>query len=316
MQNRFLTILIVLLLASSSSAATGTAAKKSAAKPKPAPAKAVEWAAKVNGDVISMDWYNRVWNASQKELSNKISIESGDEEQIMKDTRKAILEQIMEAVILMQWAQREGIEIKEKAIQQKIQEIKRAFPNDREFHKSLAEQGMSPDDLERDIKKQLIIERLISIRAKAIAVSDEEIQSFYDKNIDLYQQNEKVHLSEMMFKDEKAAKVEKAKLAAGEKFEGAEDLGFVDKDQLPPNAPDVFEMKPGQVTEVVSSEDGYYILKVEAWMKGKETKLRDVKDNIRKFLLNEKARTQYLKDLTEEKTNAKITINEKLEKLF
>lgn len=323
MRNKLLVSIVLLVLASSSFAAVKAAAKRSAAKPKPVAAvptgkqaKSVEWAAKVNGDIISMDQYNRNWNASKNELSNQISAESEDRAQIFRDTRKALLEQMIEAVILMQWAQREGVEIKDKAVQAKIQQIKRAFPNFHEFHKSLAEQGMTVADLQRDVRKQLITEALINARAKALAVTDEEMRAFYDKNSDLYQQSEKVHLTQMTFKDEKEANAEKAKLDSGEKFEGAEELGFVDKDNLPPNSPDVFSMKPGQTTGVVSSEDGYYILKVEEWTPGKNTKFKDVKDNIRKFLLVEKARTQYTKDLTEEKTNAKIIINEKLEKLF
>jgi parvulin-like peptidyl-prolyl isomerase len=316
MRTRLLIIVILLFLASSSNAATRSAAKKAVSKPKPVPAAPIEWAAKVNGNIVSMDLYNRVWNASKKELSKKISIEADEEAQIYKATRKAILEQMIEGVILQQWAQREGIEIKAQSVKTKIDEIKKAFPSTQEFHRSLAEQGMSVDDLERDVRKQLIAESLINAKAKALAVTDEEIRSFYDKNIELYQQNEKVHLFQMSFKERKDAELQKAKLDSGEKFEGAEDLGFVDKNQVPQNAPDVFTMKPGQTTNVVSSEDGYYILRVEEWMPGKETKFRDVKDNIRKFLLREKARTKYLKDLQEEKMNAKIIINEKLMKLF
>lgn len=286
----------------------------SAAKPKPAAP--VEWAAKVNGDIISMALYNKRFDAAKKQITEAISSEAAEEKGLLKGVKKSILEQMIEAVILLQWAEREGIEIKDQTIKAKIQQLKKTFPTSREFYKSLADQGLSINDLEKDIKRQMVADKLISMREKALAVTDEEIKDFYKKNIDLYVQKEKVHLKQIFSDNEKDADKMRAKLAAGEPFVG-EDIGLIEKGQLPVyDDSKIFKLKSGQIIGIVSGEEGYYIFKVEDKAPGKETKFEDVKESIKKFLLKEKARTQYLKDLREEKTNAKIILNEKLEMLF
>lgn len=321
-RNRLILITILLIALSPAFAATKATPKKAAQKPKPAqavkaaPSKAVEWAAKVNGDMISMDLYNKRFEVAKKQITKEISVEAAEAKGLLKETRKAMLEQMMEAVILLQWAEREGIEIKDKTIKAQIQALKKTFPSAKEFHKSLAEQGMSVADLERDVKKQLVVDRLISMRAKAIAVTDEEMKAFYDKNIDLYVQKEKMHLAQIFHKDGGGAKAEELSLKSGTAFKG-EDIGLIEEDELPVyDASAVFSLKLGDVTGIVSGEEGYYIFNVLEKIPAKETKFEEVKENIRKFLLKEKARMQYLKDLQEEKANAKIIINEKLEKLF
>ncbi len=283
---------------------------------KTAPKKPAEWAAKVNGDVISMEWYNRALNTSLKQINREISTEAtGEEEQVVKDAKRRILEQIIEAVIFMQWAEREGIEVKDTEIKARIQKIKKGFPTPQEFHKSLADQGISPPDLERDVKKQIITDRLIAAREKKLAVSDEEMQAFYDKNIELYQPVSRIRLKQVFAKDRNDINKIKKYLSGGGKFIG-EDIGLVEPGQLPVEDSSLFKLKVGEISEIITGEAGFYIFRMEEKISAKQTTFDDVKDNIRRFLLSEKARTQYLDDLKEEKKNAKITVTPKLQYLF
>jgi len=322
MRNKLALIIIVLLIATLPALALSKSAhRKAAAKPKPAAVKPVakkpvEWAAKVNGDLISMDLYNKRVEAAIKDVTKKTSPEAADEQGLINDTKKSILEQMIEAVILLQWAEREGLEVQDKTVRAKISEIKKSFPTAREFYTSLAEQGMTLSDLERDVKKQIIMDKLIDMRAKSFAVTDEEIKAFYDKNIDLYSQKEKLRLSQMLIKDWKEIQTERLKVVSGAKFNG-EDIGFVEKGQLPiSNDSEVFYLEVGQLSPILSGEAGYYVFKVEEKLPARETKFQDVKDGIRKFLLREKGRTQFVNDLQEEKANAKIILNEKLGEMF
>jgi parvulin-like peptidyl-prolyl isomerase len=117
-------------------------------------------------------------------------------------------------------------------------------------------------------------------------------------------------------KDEKDIQTEKTKLATGEAFSG-EDIGMVERGQLPVyDESAVFLLKSGSMSGIISGEAGFYIFKAMESQPARETKFEDVKDSIRKFLLKEKGRTQYLKDLLNEKANAKIILNEKLGNLF
>jgi hypothetical protein len=324
MRNKLALFIAVLLIASLPAlAAVKPTPKKAPVKPKPAvktavkpaPKKPIEWAAKVNGDIISMELFNKRFEAAIKEVARDLGVEAAEAQGTIKDTRKAIIEQMIEAVILLQWAEREGMEVSDSTIKARISQIKKSFPTAHEFHKSLAEQGMTVEDLQRDIKKQIIISKLIDMRAKALAVTDEEIKAFYDKNIELYSQKEKVRLSQLLLKDWEGIQAERLKVTSGGKFPG-EDIGFVERGQLPVPDETIFSLEPGQLSEILSGEAGYYVFKMEEKVPVRETKFDDVKDSIRKFILQEKGRTQYMKDLKTEKANAKIILNEKLGILF
>jgi parvulin-like peptidyl-prolyl isomerase len=279
------------------------------------PAISIEWAAKVNGDVISMDLFNRRVDAAMKEISKNTSVEAADEQALLQDTKKSILEQMIESIILLQWAEREGLEIPGKSVNSKIAEMRKSFPSKKEFYQSLEDQGITMDDLERDTRKQLVVDKLIDMRAKTMAVSDEEIKNFYDNNTELYFQKEKVRLKQIYMKELSDIRDIKQKLDSGEKFSG-DDI-FAERGQLPVNDDSsVFDLKQNGISGILSGEAGYYIFKLVDKVPAKETKLEDIKDNIRKFLLSEKARTLFQNDLQEEKANAKIILNEKLGKLF
>jgi parvulin-like peptidyl-prolyl isomerase len=321
MKKKLSLLVIALLIATISAfAATKASSKKAAPKHKPATVKQavkpVEWAAKVNDDLIYMDLFNKRVETALKEITKKISIEAAEEKGLVKDTKRSVLEQMIEAVILLQWAEREGLEIPDKTIKARITQIKKSFPSAHEFHKSLAEQGMTIDDLGRDIKKQIIVDKLAEMRAKAVAVTDEEMKAFYYKNLDIYFQDEKRHLRQIFRKEQADIQEEKDQLNGKKKFDG-EDIGMVEKGQLPVFEDSrIFKLNTGDISDITSGEAGYYIFKVMDSIPARETKFADVKDSIRKFLLKEKGRTKYINDLREEKTNAKIILNEKLGKLF
>ncbi len=216
--------------------------------------KPVEWAAKVNDDTISMDLFNRRVDAAMKDITKSTSIEAADEQALLQDTRKSVLEQMIESVILLQWAEREGLEIKDKAVNSRIAEMKKSFPSKKEFYQSLDDQGMTMDDLERDTRKQLIVEKLMEMRAKTLAVSDEEIKAFYDNNRDLYFRKEKIHLKQIFMKDLQDIQTEKQNLNAGAKFIG-EDIGAVERGQLPVyDDSQIFELKKNDISDITSGK--------------------------------------------------------------
>jgi len=314
-----LALIMLCLFVPASFEVTKTSVNK--AKPKTAVVKKAapvetEWAAKVNGEIISMEWFNRVFEASKKQMEKVTSLEAAEESKVMNDTKKTLLEQMIESVVLIQWAEREGIEVSENSIKYGIKQLKKGFPSASEFYKSLKEQGMSQADLERDIRKQIIKGKLIETRAKNLAVSDEEMKAFYDKNSYLYEQDEKLQLRQEFFKDPLDAAAERSKLMSKKEFAG-EDIGLMEKGQLPVyDDSTLFALDKGQISNIVSGEAGYYIFKVEEKLPARNITLADAKDSIRKFLLKEKARQKYMMDLQEEKANAKIILNEKLGKLF
>jgi parvulin-like peptidyl-prolyl isomerase len=75
-------------------------------------------------------------------------------------------------------------------------------------------------------------------------------------------------------------------------------------------------MSPKVASEPIKDEKGYYIFWVDEKFPRQEISFEDAKDNIRRFLLSEKARVAFLKRLDEEKKDSTIILNEKLKGMF
>ncbi|MFC1559749.1 SurA N-terminal domain-containing protein [Candidatus Margulisiibacteriota bacterium] len=289
-----------------------------------------EWAAKVNGKLIPMKKFDKAVEYSEKQWLQKTSSKSISSIEA-RSIRRSILEEMVEEEIVIQWARRSRIKATDKDINQQIAAMKKKFPSNYEFHKSLAMRGMSVDDLKKNVARGLIVNKIIKIKMKESVVTDEEARRFYERNIDLYVQLPKIYLKQILVgSHERALKIIE-KLKEGETFEDlakrlSEDedsradggeIGLIEKGMLTGEVEEVvFKLAPKVVSDVIETDKGYYIFMVEQRFPGKEIKFRDTKADIKRFLLMEKARSTYMKRLDEEKQNSTIIVNDKLKYLF
>ena len=148
-------------------------------------------------------------------------------------------------------------------------------------------------------------------------VSAEEISEYFELNQDTYETPKKVRARHILFKVESGANQEtldavraKAQKVREEAMAGADfaelakkhsedpgsktkggDLGFFTKERMvKPFSDAAFSMKPGEISDLVSTRFGWHIIKVEQVQEAKEPALSDVYDNIEKKLKKEKAR--------------------------
>lgn len=305
---------------------------------------AVEFAAKVNDEVIPFSRFERavehallevtteVISISTLEAEESISSEEAEaEEETEIEVGRSILDKLIESVLIEQGASREGIVITEEEIGRRISEMKRKFPSPYEFHKTIAMTGMTVKDLKMNIKRQLLIQKLKERIVRDVLVTDEEIQRFYDRNKDIFVKSERVRVKHIRVDTYDEAIEVMRRLEEGEGFdelagflsstspheEFGWDLGFVEKGELPEELDEIaFWLKPGEVSPTIELEDGYHIIKVVGKIAEKVTELEDARESIKKFLIDEKASSAFQKWLEEEKAIADIEINEKLEYLF
>ena len=140
-------------------------------------------------------------------------------------------------------------------------------------------------------------------------ISDEEIESYYEENIDLYLNERQVKARHILFKldapiseDEEEVReralsvLEKAR--AGEDFadlakeysedpngEQGGDLGYFSPGELGEPIDVVFGMEKGEISDLVRSQLGYHIIKVEDIKEAMPKDLAEVKDEIRDRIL-------------------------------
>jgi peptidyl-prolyl cis-trans isomerase SurA len=268
----------------------------------------------VNNDVITSYELNNLVAAYVDKAANVSKKE--ERETIIKETRPAMLNRMIEDQLVEQEAKKGGIVVKEEDVMAAISDmLARRNIKLEEFKTNLIKAGSSFDEYKTEVKNHLMKMRVATkeVRAK-IAVSDEEIGDYYSKNRTAYEGKESVRLQQIFIAlpgdaDEGRREQRKGqadailkRLRGGEPFEllasqfsqesaaqTGGDLGFVERGTLHPRVEEVaFKLQPGEISEVVASPIGFHILRVTD-RRGKGTKsLSVIREEIKEEITKEK----------------------------
>ena len=138
-----------------------------------------DFAAIVNGEKIPMERYTRAaeaakkdWHEQRQELST-LETNATLEAQYEEAIEAAVLYQLIDSLLVALGAKKEGILVTEEDIREKIEEIKKGFPSSQEFHRSVAEQKMTIEDLKISLKRQLTVDKIKEKLKENVVVLDE-----------------------------------------------------------------------------------------------------------------------------------------------
>jgi len=93
-----------------------------------------------------------------------------------------ILEELINNEVLLERAQKMGLEASDGEVEDKFTELKSPYTEE-EFRRQLKERGVTVDDLKRDLRRQLSIQKLINREVvNKISISDQDITDFYNQN--------------------------------------------------------------------------------------------------------------------------------------
>ena len=266
----------------------------------------------VNGVTISKDTYDR-------ELDFFVRRAAPGGQQIpdvqMAQMKSEVLESLIDRELLFQESKKKGIQVKSDAVSDQLQKIQQRYPNKEEFQKLLSNMGLTESDVQAQIERGMAIQKLIDKEVtEKIKVSDEETKAFYDKNPQLFQQPEQIKASHILIKvqadapaDQKAEarkKIEdvQQKVKKGEDFatlaktysEGPSgpkggDLGYFRRGQMVKPFEEVaFSLKPDETSEIVETQFGYHLIKVNDKKPAKKMTYAEVKDRLNEHLKKQK----------------------------
>jgi parvulin-like peptidyl-prolyl isomerase len=190
--------------------------------------------------------------------------------------RRGALEELIDRRLLLRAAATHGITVSGDDVERAFARQQDGYP-DEQFARMLEAEGNSADELRRDLRESLILQRLFVQEVVArVAVTDEEVASWLDEHADELARPEQVRAAQIVVKTEDEAASIREQLQAGASFEELAkaaslspdgkkggDLGFFAKGEMPPPFDEVcFELKPGRISEVVSSSYGFHVFKV------------------------------------------------------
>jgi foldase protein PrsA len=91
-----------------------------------------------------------------------------------------------------QEAEKMGVTISQKQIDERLAQIKKQYFNNSEkaYQKQLKDQGLTQQEVESDIKDQLISQELYNKVTSGVKISDADIKKYYNEHVTQYQQPE------------------------------------------------------------------------------------------------------------------------------
>ena len=286
-------------------------------------------AATVNGIVIKDTEVDAKVSAYMERMAAQIP--PNMVEQYKTQIRGQALESMIVEQLLAEQIKKAGIDITEKDVNDKLNEIVAAQPGGmtiESFKAMLAAQGQSFDVVKGQIKKTLGYEKLLG----AVEVNDAEAKAFYNENKEDFNTPEQVQASHILIKVAPTATPEE-KTAARAKIDGllkqvkaggdfaalakensdcpskakGGDLGFFDKSSMVKEFADAaFAMKAGQVSDVLETQFGYHIIKVTDRKEGGLTPFDKAKTDIVKTLQEKKKGEMFRQLIEKAKAGAKI----------
>jgi peptidyl-prolyl cis-trans isomerase SurA len=130
--------------------------------------------AKVNGRKILSSEVEKYYTAQISGSPSKPSPEQAD------SLRLSILRELIDNEILMQRAEKLGLMATDEEVQTKLNELKAPYTQE-EFDKKLKDQGRTLDELKRDLRRTLTIDKVINKEITSrIAVTDTDVSDYYN----------------------------------------------------------------------------------------------------------------------------------------
>ena len=215
------------------------------------------------------------------------------------------LDSLIQQSIIKQESEKQTIQVSEADIDTELATLKASFDSEEAFNQALETNGMTLDDLRKNILTNIQVMRLLEAEKP---ITEEEIKLYFDTNKDSLGVAEEVKASHILVATEELANEVKTKIAAGEDFadlakqystdESTKELGgnldfFAKGDMLPEFEEVAFSLEIGQVSEPVKTDYGYHIIKIEDKTEAKVATLEESTAKIKEALLEQKLETEF-----------------------
>lgn len=212
------------------------------------------------------------------------------------------------------------VEITEKQVDERLEQIqKQYFGGDKKkYEKQLAEQGLTDAQVRKDIRAQIVSEKIFEQVARDVKVTDQQVTEYYEKNKAQYSQPESREVRHILVKTKAKADEMVRQLAGGADFgnlakKNSEDTGSkanggkltISKGQtVAAFDKEAFRLKKNEISKPVKTEFGFHVIQALGDVKpAKVTPLKEVKESIRQQLLQTKkneAMTAWVNELKQD----------------
>jgi peptidyl-prolyl cis-trans isomerase C len=240
----------------------------------------------VNGEPIKKATYKQELDSTYQRFHQSGQMIDGT---MFEQLKIEVRESLINLILMDQYSQKLSIKVDETKLEEYYRKAVDKYPSKKAYQKSLKEAGLMEADLKTRLKRTLAAQQVVKSQIEpGITVTREEVRAYYDANAFEFEHDVLVHAAHILIKvppfaDEEARQRAKqrilaiqAKIKAGENFatlantysEGPSkvnggDVGYFGSAQMAPAFETAaFSLKPNEVSDVVSTQFGYHLIKV------------------------------------------------------
>jgi peptidyl-prolyl cis-trans isomerase C len=301
-----------------------------AVQSQPAGGSGADVAAKVNGVPITTQELNRSFQAQVQ-----VPYAMVQEDPRAKEVLRQILDNLIDRELLLQQAKSLKMAVPAQQVDAQMQQLLKRFPSQEAFEQALTAQNLNLDAVKKDVERQMLRQQLVKKEIlDKVNVSPGDVQTFYDKNKDKYVEEEQVRARHILIKvPPEASPADDTKLKGkaddalkrakqGEDFAvlatelsddsskgNGGDLGFFPRGRMVAPFEEVaFALQPGQMSEVVRTQFGYHIIKVEEHKTGRALPFDEAKSQVKEDLTQQQTYERYQQYMAGLRGKAKVEV--------
>jgi foldase protein PrsA len=236
-----------------------------------------------------------------------------------EELKSSIVRSLVEEAQWAQEADEMGITVTDQEITKRLDELKEQFfqGDEKKYTEELERQGLTEQQVRDEIRSRVLSEKIFNAVTKSVKISQKDIQAYYDKNKNQFEQPESREVRHILVNTKTRAQDIYSRLRGGADFAALSRRFSQDEASkkeggkltaqkgrtVAPFDKFVFDAETGDLSEPIKTEFGWHVIEVLGDVKPKSiTPLDDVKESIRTTLLQQRqnaAMRRWVADLKE-----------------
>jgi parvulin-like peptidyl-prolyl isomerase len=236
--------------------------------------------------------------------------------------RSGVLDRLIDRELMLAEAERRGIRPAPEDIERAVARVRETLP-EKELAGAPAEAASTRERWQRQVARDLTLERLQRAVAAKAAVTDAEVADWVARHRDRRDVPEEVRAAQILVRSGEEAAAARREIAGGASFgdvarrislspdaERGGDLGYFARGQMPPEFDEaVFALPAGRVSEVVESAWGFHLFLVTDRRPARARTDEEIRAAAREALLAGKREALFRAWLADARAAARIRVN-------